>query len=596
MAQPSTLVRGVLQKTTLVSMALASGVLSSQAIGQALPATATPTREQLTPIAEPKINSERHVSVEGDIEHAPCALDAPAYSNIKIKLTAATFNHLGALDQNALRGAYESQLGKEQSIAVLCHIRDAAATKLRSMGYIAAVQVPVQKIDNGAVSFEVLYAKLVGIRVIGAAGRDKKLLESYLNHLVNGKVFNRFEAERFLLLARDIPGYDIRLSLKPANSGAGDMIGEVTLVRTPVTMDFSAQNLGAPSTGPSGGQFRAVFNGLTGLGDQTILSAYSTSDFKEQHIFQLSHTMLLGSNGFQLGGHVTYALTQPSLGGNLPDVRARTLYANVEMHYPLIRKQALSVHAITGIDYVNQFVKFSGYPLSEDHLRVAFARLDADALDLHGIGPKHSIGWRANASIEYRHGLSIMGASPNCLIVPQVCGAQGYIGPSLAAANPTASVWRASANLEMRPFDKITISFNPRGQISSSSLFAFEKFSAGNYSIGRGFYPGTLTGDQAVGFQAEAKWDGFKLLRKSKISVQPYVFSDNAWLWTRALGGTQFAQLHSLGTGLRLNIRDKSSFDASLAAPVSTLPGETQKRSVRFLLSFTTNILPWHAR
>jgi hypothetical protein len=65
-------------------------------------------------------------------------------------------------------------------------------------------------------------------------------------------VFNRFEAERWLLLARDVPGHDLRLILKPAGTGAGEMLAEVSLERTPVVLDLSVQNLSAGQDWPLG--------------------------------------------------------------------------------------------------------------------------------------------------------------------------------------------------------------------------------------------------------------------------------------------------------------------------------------------------------
>ncbi len=46
-------------------------------------------------------------------------------------------------------------------------------------------------------------------------------------------MFNRFEAERYLLLAGDLPGYDVRLALRSAGRARGEVIGEVTVARTP---------------------------------------------------------------------------------------------------------------------------------------------------------------------------------------------------------------------------------------------------------------------------------------------------------------------------------------------------------------------------
>ncbi|MEY2926798.1 MAG: hypothetical protein RL367_1275 [Pseudomonadota bacterium] len=556
-----------------------------------------PTRQDLDPVQHPKEAGRAKLSVDGDVERSPCALDDPAYAAIKVKLGSAVFNHLGTVSAADLADTYADYLGSEQPINVVCRIRDAAATKLRAMGYIAAVQVPTQRIENGAVTFEVLYAKVTAVRVVGKPGRNERLIESYLSRLADGQSFNRFKAERYLLLARDIPGYDVRLSLKPAGTGAGEMIAEIKLKRTPLIVDFSSQNYAAASTGRIGGQLRASFNGLTGLGDRTTVSLYATGDLHEQKILQFGHEMQIGSHGLRLGGRFTYAWTRPSLGSALADIRAGTLYANAELSYPLIRKLAGTLRVATGFDFVNQKVDLPGQPLSEDRLRVVYLRLDGDAIDMKGIGPDGATGWRVAGTIEARQGLSLFGASPNCLKSRALCTAPPpFVAPSLSYADPKATVLRITANAELHPVRRLTVALTARAQTGSAALFAFEQFSTGNYAIGRGYDPGSLVGDKGVGFQSEMRLDTFKLSPQSPIDLQPYLFADNAWVWNRGAYASNPQRLSSFGGGIRVGMAGHARLDLSVAVPRTILPDEFKRRPARFLVSFSTTLLPWRSR
>ena len=567
------------------------GVIHAQAVPN-LPVT----REALDPVPAEPPKAQSRLTIEGGIERAPCALDDPAYAAITITLRKATFNNLGPVSADELSDSYSDHLGAERPISVLCAIRDAAATKLRAMGYVAAVQVPVQRIENGEVAFEVLYARVVSLHVTGRPGRNARLIEAYLSRLTDGQVFNRFAAERYLLLARDIPGYDVRLALKPAGSGAGNMIGEVTIRSIPLVMDFSGQNYGSASTGRIGGQLRATFHGVTGMGDRTMLSAFSTSDFTEQQIVQASHDMLVGGNGLRLGAHVIHAWTRPSLGPAIPDVKARTLYANVEAGYPLILKQAFSLRAAAGLDLVNQNVDFGGLPLSEDRLRVAYGRLDAEAIDLRGVGPDGAVGWKFHASLELRKGLDVLGASPHCTPNPAICGAPGFVPPSLADGDPTALVVRGLAWLDLMPLRGMTVQIAPRFQYSRDRLFSFEQLSAGNYTIGRGFDPGAAVGDKGYGIQTELSADEFSLSARSRTTLRPYAFVDAAWLRDRGAGVQRSQRVVSAGAGVRLNLGLLGHLDLTAAIPLSTLSGEAGRRPARLLIAFTKTILPWRNR
>ena len=90
----------------------------------------------------------------------------------------------------------------------------------------------------------------------------------------------------------------------------GELIGEVSVIRTAFTLDATVQNLAARQTGRWGGQLTASAFGLTGLGDVTTASFYSTVDFKEQQIASLSHSFRPGSEGLTIDGLFTYAWTE----------------------------------------------------------------------------------------------------------------------------------------------------------------------------------------------------------------------------------------------------------------------------------------------
>ena len=87
--------------------------------------------------------------VEDKTERAPCALGEPRFAAVEVTLTAVTFAGLKIVQADELRPAYDGQLGKPLPISVVCEIRDRAATILRAKGYLAAVQIPPQKIEGG---------------------------------------------------------------------------------------------------------------------------------------------------------------------------------------------------------------------------------------------------------------------------------------------------------------------------------------------------------------------------------------------------------------------------------------------------------------
>lgn len=549
-----------------------------------------PTREEIERPVQPRAERPSRLTVEGDIERAPCPLADPAYANVRLRLTEARFNNLGPVAPIELRPLYEQYIGTDQPVAVLCDIRDAVATRLRRDGYIAAVQVPTQRIDNGVVQFEVLYAKLTSIRVRGDAGNGEKLVANYLERLTDGTVFNQRLAERYLLLARDLPGYDIRLTLVPAGTGPGELIGDVTVRRTPYEVDLNVQNMAARDAGPYGGQLRAQFYGLTGMGDRTYVSAYSTLDFQEQQIFQAGHEFRVGSEGLTLAGRFTYAWTEPNI--NLPagigaKIDATTLLASAEARYPLVRSQAASVYGAVGLDYVDQDIDFIG-PLSRDRLRIAYAQLTGEAIDMaNGAEPR----WRLAGQLEFRQGLSILGASDPCNFVCALVRTPTTRGDG----DPTSTLIRGEISAEAALGDNASVFVRGRGQLAFNPVLSFEEISGGNFTIGRGYDPGTIVGDDGAGFQVELRGPQVSPIKETDFSFQPFVFMDMAWTWDDGRPGDP-QRLSSIGGGVRARLNDRFRLDVMVAVPTERAGLLTDTPDPRILFTLTTLLLPWGAR
>jgi len=161
--------------------------IHAQSVTQVVP----PTREEVTrPVAPPPAPQSR-LEVEGGIERAPCALDGPEFKSIHFVLRGAEFEGLQGLTRAQLAATYAPLMGRDVPISTVCEIRDRAATILRDAGYIAAVQVPEQRITDGIVRFQVLMAHLTQVRVRGEATGAETVLSAYLNELTKRPLFNR---------------------------------------------------------------------------------------------------------------------------------------------------------------------------------------------------------------------------------------------------------------------------------------------------------------------------------------------------------------------------------------------------------------------
>ena len=555
-----------------------------------------PTREEIdrAPIASVPPSAGQRVTVENGIEAAPCPLAADEFKDINIKIDRVDFGDLKGVDGAMLQPAYGQYLGQTVPIATVCTIRDGAATILRRKGYLAAVQVPPQKIENGTIKFDVLFAKLVGFQVRGNVGKAERIISNYLEAIKQQPIFNVIEAERYLLLARDLPGYDVRLTLRPAGTGAGEVIGDVKVNFTPVQADFNVQNYGSRAVGRIGGITQVRLNGLLGSGDRTTLGFYATSDFKEQIVGQIGEELRLGSNGLTLISGATYAITKPTI-GNGNGLTSKTLIGNLALRYPIVRAQSNNVSLSGGVDYVDQRARVAGALITNDKLRVIYTKVDIDAIDSASLSS--TIGysaseprWRTLGSIELRKGLGALGGSLRCGTL--------IACPSRAQGNGKAFVARVSAVGEFRPIPKLAFSLAPRAQYSRRALLSYEEFSTGNYTVGRGYDPGALSGDSGVGVSGEIKVGSIVPRSIKSLAIQPYVFGDAAFVWNRDsdLRALNPQRLYSAGGGIRASYGQRISLDVGAAVPLKRAGLQTRRSDVRLLASLSVRFLPWNRR
>lgn len=446
---------------------------------------------------------------------------------------------------------------------------------------------------DGRLRLDVVLARLTEVRVRGDAGNAEKLIASYLERLTQRPVFNRHEAERYLLLAGDLPGYSARLALRPAGKAPGEVVGEVTVDRTPFMVDGNIINYGSKELGRFGGQLRAQFFGLTGMGDVTSLSLYMTAQPREQKTLQATHDFRIGGEGLTVLTSLGHTWARPDIPG--PDtVRAKTLVGALALAYPFVRRQDSNVRGTAGLDFVNQTVRQSGNAVNRDRLRILFARLNWDAISLDFSRPGYSIAtprWRAGLSLEGRHGLDIFGTTNKC---GASCVGAGGIPLSVNGADPTAGLVRAMIYGEYRPIPKFTIAANLRGQYSGSSLASYEQFAAGNYTVGRGYDPGFILGDRGIGAQVELRYGSIYLTSATKMAAEPFVFFDIASVSNENGSFLPSGQrsISSLGGGLRGTWRN-FGFDLAVAVPLRKSGFADRKPDPRLLFSISRRLLPW---
>jgi len=558
-----------------------------------------PSRDDLSVGRDTTLPSTTRLSVEDNIERGPCPLAEPAFAEARVMFSAVEFTGLPGIPAGDLTPAWSAFANRDLPITALCEVRDRAATALRARGFLAAVQIPPQRIEKGGVvRMDILAAKLTELQVRGDAGAAEGLIAGHLEPLTREDWFNTNDAERNLLLLRDLPGYDARLTLRSAGRAPGEVVGDISVDYTPVELTVGAQNLGAKATGREGLFAELALNGLLGLGDRTTASIYNTVDWDEQRIIRFGEEIALGANGLRLGGSVLFGRSKPSLAGG--GFKTDTFAAEGHLRAVLQRRQASSLAVTGGLELVDQELTFAGTKLSNDELTIAFVRLDHAMIDpgsaagAGGYSPRDP-KWRSAMSFEVRKGVGVFGASHDCSILANCLPPN--IPISNALADPRALVARLEGTLEYRPAHRVTLALSPLIQVSDNPLLPYEQASFGNYTIGRGLDPGIVVGDSAVGASFEVRAGSRYPGARGGFAFEPFAFVDwaKAWIDDDRLNPDPRDVL-TTGAGVRARWGDHFDMGLTFAAPLKRAGYQLERSDPRVLFTISARLLPWGDR
>jgi hemolysin activation/secretion protein len=554
------------------------------------PALAQVSREEVTPPTPTTKPDGARVRIDSSkaIERAACPLDTSDVRTTisEIRYTGPSGVALPPEIADLFQGL--GGVGADQPIKVVCDIRDRANAALRRAKYVAAVQVPAQRIDDGVLRLEVITARIVEMRVRGDPGPYEKLLQGRIEALKRLNPLNEAAAEQLLLLAGDVPGLDVQLALRPTGAVPGEVIGDMTISYRRFSLIANAQNYNSRQLGRETGYVRAEFYGLTGAADLTYFGLSTTADFKEQGIVQFGHLMGLDDKGTSFGARATYAISKPDI--DKLDLRTKSFIASLEVARPVYRSVRANGGIVGGMEFAVQRTTVGTAqgrsPLNLDRVTTLFVRASGDVREL---GQNGNEKFRAAATIELRKGIDVFGATKTGKAT-----ADGFF-PSRFDGSATASVVRAQVETKIGIGPIFDLAGVARAQWSNKPLLNFDEFSAGNLTTGRGYDPGSNSGDRAVAASVELR---VKPIQSPRVAVEAFGFYDAVRLWNLDRSSTENNRtLRSYGAGARVVLPGAALLEVTYAHPKDrALLTDKAPPPDRVLVSLTMQLVPFGGR
>ncbi len=385
--------------------------------------------------------------------------------------------------------------------------------------------------------------------------------------------FDIRKAQRYLFLVSDLPGIRVQAALKPAAGGPGSVDLIVTVSRKPVDAVVNVENFNSEALGSFGGLVRVDLNGFTALGERTTLIGYTSFVAGEQYILQGVEEARLGDSG--LIGRVSFSYGDSQPEGNLAPLRleGQSYVASGALVYPLIRSRRRDVSLSAGLDYIDQVttVNSGANTLSRDRLSVFYVRADGrQAWRRTGYLPAGQI----SGGVEFRQGADILGASQP--------GAASLL--SRTDGQPDSGLVRADGRLDLQWLRWFSTRVSFAGQFTDRVLLAYEDFTVGNLSIGRGYDPSSLTGDRGVAGSLEARVGPFnampgapKIRLPDDINVSGFGFFDTAHVQNLS-SGSQDRTVRSLGGGVTFQLASRLRLETTYAHTLDTVSPNLSKR------------------
>lgn len=525
---------------------------SIPAFGQNIPVQ---TREQLDIGREAAERLRERERADFSTETPQTEDDATAIDDasgaVTFRLEAVTFDGSTLYTPERLGTISESFVGTDITLGGLREIADRVEALYRGDGYVATrVIVPPQTIRNGRVTMQVFEGKIIHYEINGDIGPVKQQIARLLDNLLTDEPARQADIERYMLLARDLPGISLTGTLRNAGDSApGGVVLVVDTALKSIDAFVNTANQSAEPTGPYTLNGGASSNSKTEFGERIGGILAMPYQVGEQMTAYGIYEQSLGNDGLMGRFEITASQARP--GDLLDDLNLRTvtLIASAELEYPLVRSRNFSLWDRAGVEFLNEETSLDGVELFEDQFKVLYGGLRG-VLNV-------PLGGQFQFDLLGRAGLDFLGHSTS---------------NSRFDAQTDFALFRGEASFAqpLPPFFEMFLAF--RGQLADRPLPSAEEFSLGELTIGRGYEPGTITGDSGFGMVGEVRYFTPGVEATWLDEFQVFGFFDYGRVYDRG-NPTQnpdgFEELYSAGFGSRVRMFEDVFGEVYVAFPLT---------------------------
>ncbi len=269
-------------------------------------------------------------------------------AGVRIAVRRIRVSGARAFTEAELQALVADALGKELTLAELDGLAWRITRHYRDAGYLLArAYLPAQEIADGVVEIAVLEGRLGKLRIENHSPLADERIARRLEALKEGEAVEGAVLERSLLLLGDLPGVDVKSTLRPGVSVGTTDLDVRLAARAPHAGSLELDNHGNPYTGEwrLGGSFTAA--NLAGIGDSLALRALAAEGMRYG---RLAWQLPLNDAGTQAGA--AYSGMRYELGKDFATLKAHGTagIGSLYLLHPVLRSRAANVNAQLNYD------------------------------------------------------------------------------------------------------------------------------------------------------------------------------------------------------------------------------------------------------
>ncbi|MGX3020442.1 ShlB/FhaC/HecB family hemolysin secretion/activation protein [Ursidibacter sp. B-7004-1] len=276
------------------------------------------------------------------------AREAQESDNISLDVQKIRLVGIETISETALSHWVREYESKTVTLGQLRDLTDKITAYYHQQGYVLAKAVlPPQRIEKGEVVIQVFEGKVANLQHQNQSRLRESVVQGYLNSIEIGKPLNNKQAERTLLLIKDLAGVgEVNYSL-----AEGKQVGETVLIahlgESPaVRGNLSLDNHGSESTGEKRVRANVYIQSPFGRGE--TISVQGMTSARGLDYGKIGLELPLGYNG--LSFNTSIARTRYELGGAFANLNAdgSSDTFDFNLRYPLLRSNSHNVWLSSG--------------------------------------------------------------------------------------------------------------------------------------------------------------------------------------------------------------------------------------------------------